>query len=65
VQATAEDVQGLATGSPFRPGARRALVVPRPVLFGLARMFQAMTEGQGVEVRLFDNLAEASQWLGL
>jgi len=65
VQVTAEDIRGLATGSPFRARARRALVVPRPVLFGLARMFQAITEGQDAEVRLFDNLAEASRWLGL
>jgi hypothetical protein len=65
VQVTVDDIRRLAQGSPFRSGSRRALVVPRPVLVGIGRMFQTLTEEDGVDLQLFDTLAEASRWLGI
>jgi len=60
-----EQLQRLAYDSPFGEGSRRAIVVQRPLFYGLARMFQTLTESQGPEVRIFEELAEAKRWLGL
>ena len=64
-QFTGRDIRRLAYDSPFRSGSRRAFVVPRPLLVGLANMFKTLTEDQGAELQLFDDLAEASRWLGI
>lgn len=59
-------VRSLAIGNPFGPGSRRALVIPgRDARYGMARMFQLLTEEQGPELRIFEDLAEARAWLGL
>lgn len=65
VRAKGNDIRRLAYDSPFRSGSRRALIAPRPELVGIARMFKALTEEHGAEIRLCDDLAEASQWLGI
>ena len=65
VQVTGDDIRRLIVGSPFRSGSRRSLVVPRPALIGIGRMYQILSEDHGVDLRLFDNLAEASRWLGI
>ena len=65
VQATGMEIRRLADESPFRSGARRAFVVPAPLLYGVARMFQIFTEEHGVDMQLFDEVALASRWLGI
>lgn len=64
-QATTREIRQLADDNPWSAGIRCAFVVPRPFQYGLARMFKAFTEEQGADLRLFDTLAEASQWLGI
>ncbi|HET9952076.1 MAG TPA: hypothetical protein VFS09_09805 [Candidatus Eisenbacteria bacterium] len=60
-----EDVRQLSYGSPFREGSRRVIVVDRPEDYGLARVFQALTEPHGAELRVSYDLAEALRWLGM
>ncbi|HYH81304.1 MAG TPA: hypothetical protein VEX86_15985 [Longimicrobium sp.] len=43
--------------------ARVAIVAPSDVVFGLARMFQMMTEGRGNHVAVFRGVDEATAWL--
>lgn len=62
---TAEDIRHLAENSPFRAGSKRAFVVPRPNFYGLARMFQTLTEEHRAELRIFYDAAEAMSWLEL
>jgi hypothetical protein len=42
-----------------------AIVAPRDVLFGLARMYSILRDDSPVEVRAFRNRNEAESWLGL
>ena len=56
-----------ATYSDFSAGSRRALVVPRPAHYGLARMFEAYRRIKGgqEEIRSFRSVEAARAWLGL
>ena len=66
LQLSAATVRSLALGSPFRAGSRRAFVIPaRDARFGVARMFQTLTDDHGAELRIFQDMAEARAWLGL
>lgn len=56
-------IRSMAETTVFDRGARRALVVGKPVLFGLARMFQILAEGRGGEIEIFTDRAEAEAWL--
>jgi hypothetical protein len=53
-------------GDPFSGHSRRAVVAPRNLAYGLARMYEALREGkeQG-KFRVFRTMAEARDWLGL
>ncbi|MFC1575068.1 hypothetical protein ACFL5A_00275 [Gemmatimonadota bacterium] len=62
---TTEGVKRLASTDPFSVGSRRAFVADQDLQFGIARMYQAMTEGTGAELRVFRDEAEARNWLGL
>ena len=62
---TVEDVRQLSYHSPFREGSRRAIVVDRPEDYGLARVFQALTEPHGAELRVLYDRQEARRWLGM
>jgi hypothetical protein len=62
---SADDVRLLATHSVFRAGSRRALVASGLRVFGFARMFQALTDGLGPDLRVFKDRAAAMEWLGL
>lgn len=44
---------------------RTAVVVERDVGFGLARMYEAFSDGSGEDVRVFRDVAEALDWLAL
>jgi hypothetical protein len=43
---------------------RIAVVAPADVVFGLARMFQMMSEGYGNQIEVFRGAREAMAWLG-
>lgn len=45
--------------------SRAALVVSDELGFGLARMYQAFAQDSSIETRIFYELAEANDWLGL
>lgn len=47
-----------------RLGPRYAIVTGDPLRFGLARMFEAYGELEGLEVAVFKDLADAREWLG-
>jgi hypothetical protein len=47
----------------FAPGARRALVAPSDITFGLARMFASYAEDAGQLVRVFREVRDAEEWL--
>jgi hypothetical protein len=47
----------------FAPSARRAVVAPEDLGFGLARMFEMHRDGKAGELRVFRARAEALGWL--
>ena len=58
-------IRGIATLNPFHPPARRAIVQNRPVVIGLARMYQLSADLPASALRIFDSLEPAFEWLGL
>ena len=42
-----------------------AIIAPRDLLFGMARMYEILRDGSPVEVRVFRDRDEARSWLGL
>jgi hypothetical protein len=40
-----------------------AIVAPTDVVFGLARMFQMMSEGRGNHIEVFRGMDDALAWL--
>jgi len=65
VRADAAAIRELAALNPFGAGARRALVVSSDVVFGMARMYQILTETSPDEFEVFRDLDEALKWLGV
>jgi len=65
VSVDAEAVRTAASRRIFAPGSRRAIVVPSPELFGLARMFATYREiyGGGEDLQVFTDKEEALRWL--
>jgi hypothetical protein len=55
----------LADDSPFRAGARRAMVMASTVAYGLARMFETLRDGRGEAFLLTRDIGEAVRWLDL
>ena len=49
----------------FEVSADIDMLVGGVVQFGIARMYQAMTERTGAELRVFRDEPEAKRWLGL
>lgn len=59
-----EDMQGLAQASIFSSDSRRAFVTSSDVVFGMARMFEALRDSIGENgIRVFRNLDEALDWV--
>lgn len=56
-------MSAVATTSIFSRGVRRAIVARTPVQYGVARMFQALSESSGQIVALFDDRGAAEAWL--
>ena len=60
------DVRDLAKRTLFSPEARRALVITRPLAFGLARMFRILRGLRGENyLTVVRELDEAARWTGV
>ncbi len=64
LEVNAEDVRLLAERNVFAAEARRAIVVPDDVGFGLARMFELLRDAKGERgIRVFRRLEEGLEWV--
>lgn len=59
------ELSTLAQGTPFGTGAFRAVVLSSDLVFGIARMYQALGDRIPEHGRLFRDAAQARRWLGL
>ena len=58
------ELMEMAKVTVFSPTARRAILAPIDVAFGIGRMFQMLRESKGeTGIRVFRDRAEAMQWL--
>jgi len=55
----------LAKNSPWGNSARRAIVVPNPLIFGFLRIFQTFMSDTHGEFSIFYNKDSAATWLGI
>lgn len=64
---TTEQARLLAQRMIFSVKSKRALVAPRPAVFGMARMWEIFTElsDHPSQVKVFSDLSAGLQWLGL
>jgi hypothetical protein len=58
-------LKGMASLRLFGAGSRRALVAPRDLVFGLARMYESLRADAPESLRSFRTIEEARRWLGL
>jgi hypothetical protein len=65
VQFTASTVEELVRLNPFGAGARRAVVITSDVVFGMARMYQILSDESPDELQIFRKMDDALQWLGI
>jgi len=65
VRVTAEGVRTLAQLNPFNRDSRRAVVAPSDLVFGLTRMFEAHTNSDPDQFRVFRALGPAFEWVGM
>jgi len=63
VQVSTDEIWEMAAATAFRQGARRALIIEQPLLYGLSRIFQTLLQERGGDLRIFTSRAEAEQWL--
>ena len=63
-QITADGVRTLARRPPsYSPHARRAVVVPSEMGYGMARMYELMQDGESGQIRVFRSREDAEHWL--
>ena len=63
-EVTSAGVQALATRAlVLSPGSRRAVVVPSQLGFGMARMYEILSERRGGGARVFRSYSDALRWL--
>lgn len=62
--AAIERIAQVRNDHPPKNQVRSAVVAPRPVQYGVARMFQSMNTCASVEMRVFPDRASAVRWLG-
>jgi hypothetical protein len=65
MQLDSAKVRRLLDHSPFKRGARRALVGPPGAVYGFFRMAEMMSENSGIETQVFLDRDEAMEWLNL
>ena len=63
VQITASCIREMVRLNPFGAGARRAVVVTNDVVFGMARMYQILSDESPDELQIFRKMDDALQWL--
>lgn len=62
---TADGIRQMSEASFFAPTSRRAIVVDRDVLYGLARMYEILRDRGPEQISVFRSYPEALAWLGL
>lgn len=65
VSLTTEGVRAVAVNRSFDPKARRAFIMNRLVLKGLARMYQVISNVSDESLRIVESREEAFEWLAL
>lgn len=65
VSLTTDGVRALAVRSSFDARARRAFVMNRLVLKGLARMYQVIANVSDETLRIFESREDAFEWIAL
>jgi hypothetical protein len=63
VQITPSCIKEMARLNPYGAGARRAVVVTNDVVFGMARMYQILSDESPDELQIFRKMDDALQWL--
>ena len=64
-QLTSSGIRELVRLNPFGAGARRAVVVTNNVAFGMAPMYQILSDESPDELQIFRKMDNALQWLGI
>ena len=62
---TADGVRTMVGLNPWGRGSRRAAIAPSDLAFGLARMYEALTQLEHGEFQVFRTMNEGMGWLGL
>lgn len=65
LEVTARDVRDAASAQPFTGGAMRVFVIATDELFGMARMYQILTEDTPHDLHLVRDIDEAFSLLGI
>jgi hypothetical protein len=65
VDVTGAGLRSLGRANPWNEPTRRAIVCGLDVVFGMARMYQLLTDEDPHEVRVFREISEALDWLAL
>lgn len=58
-----EDLAAQRRAAPLKNLVKSAILAPKPVLFGFARMFQTLNSHPQIQVEIFTELNSALQWL--
>ena len=61
--ATADELRAAATMNAFAPGARRAIIAPTDIAYGMARMFAVFAEGDEQQIEVFRDARGATDWV--
>jgi hypothetical protein len=62
---TVDGVRTMVGLNPWGRGSRRAAIAPSDLAFGLARMYEALTQLEHGEFQVFRTMSQAVEWLGL
>ena len=65
VRLSGDEVKELSLNAIFHERARRALVVPSKVMFGVSRMYSLYIRADSDVMKVFYDMDEARRWLGL
>lgn len=65
LEVTARDIRDAASAQPFTGGAMRVFVITTDEIFGMARMYQILTEDTPHDLHLVRDIDEAFSLLGI
>jgi hypothetical protein len=63
VRITVSTIREMVRLNPFGAGARRAVVITSDVVFGMARMYQILSDDSPDELQIFRKIDDALRWL--